>query len=83
MSFERSLTCNLDPEGRLKAILTRPGFLGATKEGLRHGDTRAKVMEKRGAPKDQKADAQDWVYPGVIFRFDAQDQVVRIVVNAK
>jgi hypothetical protein len=81
MSFERSMTCNLDPEGRLKSILTRPGFLGATKQGLAHGATRTDVMAKMGAPKDQKADAQDWVYPGVIFRFDALDRVVRIVIN--
>lgn len=83
MSFGRSLTCNLDPEGRLKTVITRPGFSGKTKEGVAHDLPRAKVMELLGAPKGQAADAADWTFPGLVVNFDAFDRVVRLVVTRR
>jgi hypothetical protein len=83
MSFSRSLTVNLDPEGRVKTVITRPGFAGKTKEGVGHGATRAEVMGAMGPPKGQPADAVEWSYPGLLVVFDAFDRVVRLVVTRR
>jgi hypothetical protein len=80
LSFRRSLTCNLDPKGVLNTVITRPGFEGSTREGVAHGQPRARVMERMGAPKGQPADAPHWSYPGMVVWFDAFDRVVRLVV---
>ncbi len=82
LSFPRSLSLNLNPDGRLKTVITRPGFKGRTAGGVTHGSTRAEVLAKSGPPKGQPADAQEWTYPGLVVRFDAFDRVVRLVVFA-
>ena len=64
-------------------MITRPGFAGATKEGIAHDVPRAFVLEKLGPPKGQAADAPDWNYPGLIVNFDAFDRVIRLSVHRR
>lgn len=74
-TFPGRLNANLDEKGRLYVLSTNPGFAGRTAEGLRHGDSRWKVMQTMGVPKDQNVYGWTWSYDGVRFWFDAFDRV--------
>jgi hypothetical protein len=80
LSFAKSLTCNLNADGKLNTVITRPSFAGTTSNGISHGMARAKVLEKLGAPAGQRADAVTWRYPGIVLTFDGFDRVARIVI---
>jgi len=80
LSFARSITCNLDPAGKLKTVITRPGFAGRTTTGVAHGLARADVKKLLGAPEGAKADAEVWAYDGVQVSFDGFERVSRIVL---
>lgn len=80
LSFAKSLTCNLNADGKLNTVITRPSFAGTTSNGISHGMTRAKVLEKLGVPAVQRADAVTWRYLGMILTFDGFDRVSRIVI---
>ncbi|MHC4471453.1 MAG: hypothetical protein ACYS99_10860 [Planctomycetota bacterium] len=47
----RGYVVNLSPEGVARTTFTRPGFLGATRKGARHGDTRMRIVTLYGLPK--------------------------------
>jgi hypothetical protein len=81
LSFRRAVSCNLDAQGKLKTVLTRPGFAGKTKEGVAHGDDRPTVMKRLGTPAGQLADAPTWRYPGIQVSFDGFERVARIVIT--
>lgn len=80
MSFPRSLSANIGPDGVLHTLITRPGFAGRTDEGIRHRMTRAEVA-KLLAPGDRAATAESWSFPGLIVDFDAGGRVRRLVVT--
>jgi hypothetical protein len=74
------LTFNIGADGRLNTIWTRSGFAGRTEEGIRHRDTRGRVIDRMGPPPGQDADAGSWRYDGVVFWFDDIHRVHKIVV---
>lgn len=80
LTTDRGVMFHLDTSGRPYRIGTLPGFLGETEKGLKHGDSRERVAEVMGAPKQAK-DAWMWRYPGVQLRFDGLDRVDRIWVD--
>ncbi|MCU0727824.1 MAG: hypothetical protein MUE73_18860 [Planctomycetes bacterium] len=83
LSFAKSLTVNLRPDGILNTIITRSGFAGKTAEGIAHGDTRGRVLDLLGAPPGAAADAPAWRYPGLQVTFDGFDRVSRLVVMSR
>ena len=83
VTTDKGLLFNLDAGGDPYRVATVAGFLGQTDKGLRHGDTRARVVEVMGAPTNQPKDAWMWRYRGVQFRFDGMDRVDRIWVDVK
>ncbi len=83
LSFGRSITCNIAPDGLLKTILTRPGFAGKSKDGVAHGLSRAEVKAILGEPASGASDAEAWTFDGIVVRFDGFDRVSRLVVTKR
>jgi len=80
-SHKRGLTFNVYDGGPINTIFTRSSFGGKTSKGVRHGDTRRRVQAVYGKPPRDKPDDNSWYYPeGVIFYFDAEDRVTKIVI---
>ena len=80
LSFPRSVSVNVSPDGTTNTILTRPGFEGRSKQGLRHGMTRA-AAKKLLAGKDLDDAAEQWDTGGMLVDFDANDRVRRLVIT--
>lgn len=78
MVSPRGFVVNLGDNGVVKSVFTVPGFLGATKKGARHGDTRERIVELYGLPKRQMTDAAWWYFDDVYFWFDGFGHVRRI-----
>lgn len=76
----KGLTFNVYAQGVINTIMTRPAFGGRTARGIRHGDTRDRVIKVYGAPA-RDATTGYAAYPGVIFYFDADQHVNRIVIR--
>ena len=78
--YADGLTFNFSQSGVLNTVFSRPGFSGMTDRGIRHEDTRGRVIDVMGPPADQKADAPFWRYAGIGFWFDETHRVSKIVV---
>lgn len=76
--FARQITLHIPYGEPVKTLLTRPGFGGRTEKGIRHGDPRERVREAYGGAI--RAGGETATFDGVIFWFDAEDRVNRIVI---
>jgi hypothetical protein len=76
--FSQQITLNIPDGEAVNTLVTRPGFGGRTEKGIRHGDTRDKVREVYGAAI--RGGGPTATYDGVIFWFDEEDRVNRIVI---
>lgn len=76
--FSQQITLNIPDGEAVHTLVTRPGFGGRTEKGIRHGDTRDKVREVYGAAI--RGGGPTATYDGVIFWFDEEDRVNRIVI---
>ncbi len=83
VSYTGGLTCNVYDEGALNTIMTRPSFGGRTSRGIRHGATRAEVLEAYGSKPNNDPDAPFWSFDcGVSFWFTRSGRVEKIVLTA-
>lgn len=82
LSFARSLSANVAADGVLNTLITRPGFAGRTKEGIRHGMTRADVGKLLLRPATVDA-SPSWVGDGLVVDFDADGRVRRLVITKR
>lgn len=80
LAFGRSMSASVK-DGTLNTLLTRPGFVGRTKDGICHGMTRQEVAKRR-APRDPDPAATQWSFEGLLVDFDGNDRVRRLVITA-
>lgn len=83
VSFAAKLIANVKADGSLNTLRTRRGFAGSTAEGIRIGDSRARVLEVYGTPTRQYTDAAWWHFGDIGFWFDGLGRVARMYVRAR
>ncbi len=76
--FAQRISLNVPVDEPVNTLFTRPGFGGRTEKGVRHGDTRGRVQEVYGNP--DRSTSGTATFDGVIFWFDAEDRVNKIVI---